>query len=161
MAIRDRIRKPYIVDNDEEVFIGIDLPFRKSDGREGWFASTSTTIEATKNNIRNLLSTNQGERLMQPSLGINLRKYLFNPLTPETILEMQDNILDVFEFWLPFVEVRDIKINTADTEPDVNQNELSLEILFNILQDPTTLESVQISLVDDTQQQSTSTIGTY
>ena len=55
----------------------------------------------------------------------------------------------------------DIKINTADTEPDVNQNELSLEILFNILQDPTTLESVQISLVDDTQQQSTSTIGTY
>ena len=74
MAIRDRIRKPYIVDNDEEVFIGIDLPFRKSDGREGWFASTSTTIEATKNNIRNLLSTNQGERLMQPSLGINLRK---------------------------------------------------------------------------------------
>jgi len=92
---------------------------------------------------------------------INLRKYLFNPLTPETILEMQDNILDVFEFWLPFVEVRDIKINTADTEPDVNQNELSLEILFNILQDPTTLESVQISLVDDTQQQSTSTIGTY
>ena len=161
MAIRDRIRKPYIVDNDEEVFIGIDLPFRKSDGREGWFASTSTTIEATKNNIRNLLSTNQGERLMQPSLGINLRKYLFNPLTPETILEMQDNILDVFEFWLPFVEVRDIKINTADTEPDVNQNELSLEILFNILQDPTTLESAQISLVDDTQQQSTSTIGTY
>ena len=161
MAIRDRIRKPYIVDNDEEVFIGIDFPFRKSDGREGWFASTSTTIEATKNNIRNLLSTNQGERLMQPSLGINLRKYLFNPLTPETILEMQDNILDVFEFWLPFVEVRDIKINTADTEPDVNQNELSLEILFNILQDPTTLESVQISLVDDTQQQSTSTIGTY
>ena len=28
-----------------------------------------TTIEAVKNNIRNLLQTNEGERLMQPGIG--------------------------------------------------------------------------------------------
>ena len=49
----------------KSIFIGIDLPFRKGDA-EGWFASTTTTIESVKNNIRNLLQTNPGEILMQP-----------------------------------------------------------------------------------------------
>ena len=44
MAIRDTTQKPYIQDRDELVFIGIDLPFRKSDGVEGWFESTTDTI---------------------------------------------------------------------------------------------------------------------
>ena len=83
MAIKDTTRKPYIEDNDENIFIGIDLPFRKSNSIEGYFASTSTTIEAVKNNIRNLVNTHQGERLMQPQLGINLRKYLFEQFSDD------------------------------------------------------------------------------
>ena len=49
MAILDTSKKPYIIDRDERISIGIDLPFRKSDGIGGWFATTSTTIEAIKN----------------------------------------------------------------------------------------------------------------
>ena len=103
MAIRDTSRKPYIEDNDTRIFIGLDLPIRKSEGKEGYFASTSTTIEAVKNNIRNLLNTHQGERLMQPNLGINLRKYLFQQVTDEFIVQIQDDILDVLEMWLPLL----------------------------------------------------------
>ena len=65
MAIKDTTKKPYISDRDELVFIGIDLPFHKSSGVEGWFASTDTTIKAVKNNIKNILLTEKGERLFQ------------------------------------------------------------------------------------------------
>ena len=41
MAIIDLNKKPYVLDRDESIFIGIDLPFRKSDGSDGYFASTS------------------------------------------------------------------------------------------------------------------------
>ena len=51
MAIKDLSKKQYVEDRDETVFIGIDLPFRKGSGTEGWFASTTTTIDAVKNNI--------------------------------------------------------------------------------------------------------------
>jgi len=97
LAVKDTSRKPYIEDNDENIFIGIDLPFRKSSGIEGWFASTSTTIEAVKNNIRNLLQTNSGERLMQPNLGINLRKYLFEQYTDDVSFSIQNEIIDLFK----------------------------------------------------------------
>ena len=53
MAIKDLSRKPFIEDNDTNVKIGIDLPIRRDDTSGGYFASTSTTIEAVKNNIRN------------------------------------------------------------------------------------------------------------
>ena len=55
MAIIDTTKKPYIQDRDEDIFIGIDYPFHKSFGVDGWFKSTETTIEAVKNNIKMLL----------------------------------------------------------------------------------------------------------
>ena len=145
MAIKDTTRKPFIEDNDENIFIGIDLPFRRSDGKEGYFASTTTTIEAVKNNIRNLVRTNKGERLMQPNLGLNLRNYMFEQFTDETLLSVQNDIVDTFKVWLPFVEIRDIQVSMNEND-SIGKNTMSINIVFNITRDPDTLESVQIEI---------------
>ena len=145
MAIKDTTRKPFIEDNDENIFIGIDLPFRRSDGKEGYFASTTTTIEAVKNNIRNLVRTNKGERLMQPQLGLNLRNYLFEQFTDELVLSIQNDIVDVFKLWMPFVEIRDIQINMGEND-SIGKNKMNINIVFNITRDPDTLESVQVEI---------------
>ena len=146
MAIKDTTRKPYIEDNDENIFIGIDLPFRKSNGVEGYFASTSTTIEAVKNNIRNLVNTHDGERLMQPQLGINLRKYLFEQFSDEVVFSIQNDIVDTFKKWLPFVEIQDLQVNMSNSNDSIGKNTMNITILFNITQDPNTLESVSIEI---------------
>jgi phage baseplate assembly protein W len=146
LAIKDTTRKPYIEDNDENIFIGIDLPFRKSTGIEGYFASTSTTIEAVKNNIRNLINTNQGERLLQPRLGMNLRKYLFDQFTDEVIFSIQNDIVDTFRKWLPFVDIQDIQVNMSNSNDSIGKNTMNVTIVFNITQDPNTLESVSIEI---------------
>ena len=115
MAIRDLSKKPFIEDNDTKIKIGIDLPFHKSSGVEGWFASTETTIKAVKNNIRNLLLTEKGERLMQPNLGLGLRKFLFEQFTEETRIMLENEIVDTFKKWLPFVNIKDLKIKSQTT----------------------------------------------
>ena len=145
MAIKDTSRKPFIEDNNDNISIGLDLPIRKGNDKQGYFATTPTTIESVKVNIRNLLNTYQGERLMQPALGINLRKYLFNQITEETILGIQDDILDTFTTWLPFVEVRDIQVLTENNQNNIS-NIIRINIVFNITQDPNTLDSVQVSI---------------
>ena len=76
MPIKDTSRKPYIIDNDTNIKVGIDLPIHRGTGADGFFATTSTTIEAVKNNIRNLLQTEEGERFFQPNLGIGLRYHI-------------------------------------------------------------------------------------
>ena len=149
MAIKDTTRKPYIQDNDTNVKVGIDLPVRRGTGLDGFFATTSTTIEAVKNNIRNLLQTEEGERFFQPNLGIGLRRLLFEHITNENLIGIQDAILDKLEFWLPFVEVRDIQVLSRDDTTDIGANEVRVKIDFNIKQDPNTLNSVTMDFSSD------------
>ena len=154
MAIKDLSRKPYIVDNDTNIKVGIDLPFTVDQDGAGAVASTSTTIEAVKNNIRNLLQTNPGERVMQPNLGIELRGVLFQQIDESTLLSIQDTILDSLQYWLPFVEVQDIQISNDDSKTDTNQ--VVVSIIFNIKQDSSTTDSVSINFSSDV---NTSTSG--
>ena len=142
MAIKDTTKKPYVNDRDENIFIGISYPFIRSSGQEGWFSSTSTTIKAVKTNIKMLLSTERGERLMQPSLGLSLKRFLFEQLTSETFNLIQNEIVDTFNFWLPFVEIKDIEV----ANKGIDNNNIIIDLTFNITKDPNTLESVQVEI---------------
>ena len=145
MAILDTSKKPFIQDRDNDVFIGINLPFKKSEGSEGYFLSTTTTIDAVKNNVKLLLSTDKGERIFQPNLGVGLRRFLFEPITGETTLAIQNEIVETFNFWLPFITIKDIKVETTSAD-GTNPNQISINVIFNLDKDPNTLESVQVQI---------------
>tara|TARA_R100000808_G_C2142195_1_gene149979 strand:+ start:680 stop:1123 length:444 start_codon:yes stop_codon:yes gene_type:complete len=145
LAVLDTSKKPFIQDRNDDVFIGINLPFKKSEGSEGYFLSTTTTIEAVKNNVKLLLSTDKGERIFQPNLGVGLRRFLFEPITGETTLAIQNEIVDTFNFWLPFVSIKDIKVETTSAD-GTNPNQIYINVIFNLDKDPNTLESVQVQI---------------
>ena len=139
MAILDRRKDRFIDDQDKRVSVGIEFPFGKTTG-DGYFKSTKTTVESIKNNIKLLLQTHQGERVFQPFLGMKLRELMFEQLTDETLVLIENNIVDVFLKWLPFVNIRDIQVN--------QQNELSqvnVKIIFSIQRAPNSLESVEVA----------------
>ena len=159
MAIVDRRTNQFVDDQDTRVSVGIDFPFALVPNQDGYFKTTKTTVDSIKNNIKLLLQTQRGERVFQPNLGMNLRRFLFEQITVDTEIEIQNDIVDAFQIWLPFVDVRDIKLD-IDSE-NTNINKIIINILFSITRAPNTLESVQVSLVNETQQQSTSTIGAY
>jgi len=143
MAIKDTTKKPYIEDRDGNIFIGLDMPLRKSEGREGNWKSTETTIEAVKNNIRNLINTHRGERLMQPLFGMNLRNYLFQSFDEDVVVAIQNEIVDTFKKWLPFVLVRDIRVTSADNST------IEIKVIFSIQNDPNTLESIDVQITGE------------
>ena len=134
----------FIEDRDPNIFIGIDLPFRKSSGVDGYFTSTSTTIDAVKNNIKNLLQTKRGERFMQPNLGMSYHDMLFEQKTESTVEMIKLDIIDTFKMWMPFVTVKDVTVKYEETTS--NTNDLYLGLVFVINRDPTTLHSIDIKL---------------
>ena len=138
MAILDRRKDRFIEDQDKRVAVGIEFPFGRVGGGDGYFKSTKTTVESIKNNIKLLLQTHQGERVFQPDLGMNLKRLLFEPQDEETIIQMENNIVDVFAIWLPFVELNDITVDEMD-------NQINLNIVFNLRRAPNSTESVQVT----------------
>ena len=94
---------------------------------------------------------------MQPNLGLNLRQLLFEQIDDGTLVAIQNNILDSLQIWLPFVEVRDIKIVNDDSKTDMNQ--IVVSIIFNIKQDPSTIDSVSINFNSDVNNSTNSSAG--
>ena len=139
MPILDRRTNQFIEDQYTRVSVGIDFPIARVGNGDGYFKTTKTTVESIKNNIRLLLQTEQGERVFQPTLGMNLKRLLFEQITEDTTIEIENNIVDVFERWLPFVDLRDIQINTDNNQVNVN-------ITFSIKRASTSLESVNVTL---------------
>ena len=146
MAIIDtsKTKKPFVVDRDTDVFIGLQLPLHKSFGAEGNFKCTETMMEAVKVNIRNLLQTELKERVFQPSIGIKLRQYLFEPFTEEVQINIEDSINKTFNFWLPFVKVERVNVKMAQNDDDANKGRLYVSVDFRIKSVPNVLESVTI-----------------
>ena len=158
MPIPNNKTNQFINDKDTRVSVGIDFPLGLVSGGDGYFATTKTTIDAIKTNIRLLLQTNQGERLFQPNLGMNLKQLLFEQASDETNVQIENNIVDVFELWLPFVQLQNINIDRRD---DVNQININIE--FNISRAPNSLDSVQVTFDNggDGASSSTTSDGAY
>ena len=144
MPILDRRTNQFVEDQDTRVSVGIDFPFALVPNQDGYFKTTKTTVDSIKNNIKLLLQTQRGERVFQPNLGMNLRRFLFEQITVDTEIEIQNDIVDAFQIWLPFVDVRDIKLD-IDSE-NTNINKIIINILFSITRAPNTLESVGVTL---------------
>ena len=144
MPILDRRTNQLVEDQDTRVSVGIDFPFGRQPNQDGYFKTTKTTVESVKNNIRLLLQTEQGERAFQPFLGMGLKRFVFEQITEDVKVQIENNIVDVFETWLPFVELRDIQIGSEAADTD--KNRISIEIVFNIKKAPTSLESVGVVL---------------
>ena len=145
MPILDRRTNQLVEDQDTRVSVGIDFPFGRQPNQDGYFKTTKTTVESVKNNIRLLLQTELGERTMQPFLGMNLRQFIFEQITPDTEFAIQDSIIETFNFWLPFVNIKDIKV-ISNNDYDIGRNEIKISIIFNINKDPNTLESVEVTI---------------
>ena len=143
MPILDRRNNQLIEDKDTRVSVGLNFPISRAPGnQDGFFSTSKTTIESVKNNIRLLLQTQKGERMFQPNLGMGIRRFLFEQITEDTQVQIENDIVDTFATWLPFVELREIDVDLAEQD----QNKINIKIVFNIKRAPNTIESVGVVL---------------
>ena len=133
----------FIVDKDEDQFIGLNLPIVLDNGE---LASTRTTLEAVKNNVLNLCSTEAGERIMQPNLGVKLKRFLFEPFSEELVVRVQDVVTQSINYWLPFININSIIVKMSDNQSGDFKNTMEIFIEFNLKKDPNTLESIQVTV---------------
>ena len=142
MPILNRKENNDILSQNPRVNVGIDFPTAIVPNGDGFFKGTKTTEDAIKSNIRLFLLTQRGERLMQPNLGLNLRRFLFEQITENTVVEIENDIVEGFNFWMPFVEIRDIQIDLSRQDA----NRIGIKLVFKIKNGSDRLSSVQVDI---------------
>ncbi len=135
-----KARSALELDLDPDVTIGLGLPMQHDDVN-GFFPGTSTTLSQTGSNIRNLLLTNKGERVGQPTFGADIFLTLFEPMGDELITSVEEKISEAMADWLPHVLV-----NKLVVEPDeVEVNQMNIELEFSLVMNPTVYEAITLS----------------
>ena len=132
-------------DDDPDVRIGVNLPFTR-DNKTGWFDQSFTTLDATKSNLRNLLLTMKGERLMQPNFGTDLMKLVFEQDDGTLVDRIRETIIDAVEFWLPYLNLNTIEVNDTVETDDMNFNRFNVKLVFSLKNVPDVYESITFTV---------------
>ena len=104
-------------DLNPDIKIGLELPFARSS--RGLFGQTATTLEQAGHNIKNLLLTSKGERVMQPDFGSDLRSLLFEQADDNINNDIKEAISDAMSNWLPYINISNV--NVIENETNLNQ----------------------------------------
>ena len=113
---------------DTETFkdyaIGITLPIQITNTA---FAQSFTTREQVSSNIKNLLLTKRGERILHPEFGSGLQELLFDFNNDELPTRIEDTITEALEQWLPYVTIDSIDVEQTDYLKDTNRANVSIK----------------------------------
>ena len=83
---------------------------------------------AVAQSIKNLILTDKMERPMQPTLGCDIRKSLFENFTPQTITVAKQRIAETIGQYEPRAEIINI-----EASPDEDNNALNMTIIFSLI----------------------------
>lgn len=99
-----------------------------------------TETEAVKRAVRNLILTDKYERLLNPSIGGNIKDILFEPMIPQTAVVLQDKIEETLKNYEPRIDLRGIIV-----EPDYDRHAYYVQITFSLV-NRTEISSIELFL---------------
>ena len=107
------VRNINVLDLRPSTGIGVALPFNAP----GVFRTVYTTKEQLKYNLINFLLTDKRERIFNPNFGADIRRQLFEQITPDTADNLEAQIRAGVEQYFPSVVISTLSVNA---EPDNN-----------------------------------------
>ena len=94
---------------------GMSFPPRVGeDGRIAWSEGETNIREM----IQVILRTQERERLNLPNFGAGLQRYLFEPNTVATRVQIEDRITKTLQIWEPRISLSDV---TVEQDPNDSQ----------------------------------------
>ena len=93
---------------------------------------------SVKRGIKNILLTEEGERLMQPELGSGVRNMLFEQMTDINAQRLETEVLSAIEAWESRAEVLEIVVI-----PEEENNRYRVAVTFRIINE---LEEQELEL---------------
>ena len=108
-----------------------ELPLRRDD-LDGYALIKRHAVLAQQN-LKMLILTNPGERMMSPLFGVGIKKFLFEPNHESTYVRIEMEIKSQVKRFLPYLDIIDTKFRRS-TGPDTaySDNLLNIEIKYYI-----------------------------
>jgi len=109
--------------------ISIQSPLRRHPV-DGFWERTTTSLDTAKADLRNLLLTVPGERLMVPDLGLSPKRELFENIFDKEAYS--DKVHAQVSKYMPYIVVNQIIITTMDDDPSMPAYHVYIKLFFHM-----------------------------
>jgi len=110
------------------------------DSSEGYML-TKTPREVIAQNLKNLILTSPGERMMDINFGVGIRNYLFQQDTLSDRQTIRLAIEDQISKYMPFITINSIELHGSEVDAfNVGMNSINIIISYNVF--PLNLDDV-------------------
>lgn len=117
--------------SQDNVPISIKMPMKLGENHDGIFAMTYDLRTTIKQNLKNLILTNWGERLMNYRFGCNLKSLTMEFSTEEFDNELAIRIKTGVSRWMSFVELTDMQ-REVEFIDQKGMAKIKLRIFYNV-----------------------------
>jgi phage baseplate assembly protein W len=107
--------------------LAVRIPLTRDTG-DG-FAMIKDFRTLIKQNLKMLLLTHPGERVMAPSYGVGIQKYLWDSFDQGSFVKIEQNIVEQVRTYLPVVSIDEINFS----ESALDSEKLEIYIRYSIL----------------------------
>tara|TARA_Y100000593_G_C4284672_1_gene324752 strand:- start:671 stop:1066 length:396 start_codon:yes stop_codon:yes gene_type:complete len=108
------------------------LPLTYSDD-DGYYKLIKTVKDMASQNLKMLVLTNPGERIMDSEFGVGIRTFLFENNTPSTYEAIRVRILEQTKEYLNYIDIREISFNNnSESKAQLETNIINLKIVYRI-----------------------------
>ena len=128
-------KKIFPIDTKPGTAVGVAIPFNAP----ATFFPTYTTQDAIRNNLINFLLTNTTERYLNNDFGGNLRQFIFEQISSDTISFLKENIQSLILTYFP-----NVRVDKLDVLESPDTNEINIQLYYTIINTGIT-DQVQIT----------------
>jgi len=106
--------------------LGVKLPITRNSIHGYTMIDDINTL--IRQNLKMLILTNPGERVMIPDFGVGIRTYLFENFSDTIFIDLNNTIKKQAQKYLPVIVINDIKFDSTDKD----RNKLGIQIAYSI-----------------------------
>ena len=118
--------------------------------KRGFFQGNQDTISSVREDIKTLLLTTKGERVMHGDMGTNipvLQGQLFEPITQhETFEKIRLEIEGAISTYLPFIKITSLRMITQEEEPNLGNNKIRLQMQYAMVDQLALSDTINITV---------------
>ena len=103
------------------------------------YATTKNFQQVARQNLKMIILTNPGERVMIPAFGVGLRPYIFETASNSLFETIRQKIRQQVSLYAPYISIRSIEFsqessnfNFAELDPSSESNFVGLVINYSI-----------------------------
>tara|TARA_R110002074_G_scaffold84263_1_gene187182 strand:+ start:242 stop:631 length:390 start_codon:yes stop_codon:yes gene_type:complete len=110
------------------------LPLTR-DVTDGFYMMNKTHAEVVRQNLKSLILTSPGERVMEPEFGVGIRHFLFEHDNAAVQGDITSKIREQVNIYMPFVEILNVSFNSFSSTRDIDfdPNQLGVSIEYKII----------------------------